>query len=24
VLVSGDHRKIEEWRKEQSRLRSVG
>ena len=24
VLLSGDHRKIEEWRKEQSRLRSVG
>jgi len=24
VLLSGDHRRIEEWRKEQSRLRSVG
>jgi tRNA (guanine37-N1)-methyltransferase len=24
VLLSGDHRKIEEWRREQSRLRSVG
>ena len=24
VLVSGDHRRIEEWRREQSRLRSVG
>jgi tRNA (guanine37-N1)-methyltransferase len=24
VLLSGDHRRIEEWRREQSRLRSVG
>jgi tRNA (guanine37-N1)-methyltransferase len=24
VLLSGDHRRIEEWRQEQSRLRSVG
>jgi tRNA (guanine37-N1)-methyltransferase len=24
VLLSGDHRRIEEWRKEQSRLRSLG
>ena len=24
VLLSGDHKRIEEWRKEQSRLRSVG
>jgi tRNA (guanine37-N1)-methyltransferase len=24
VLLTGDHRRIEEWRKEQSRLRSVG
>jgi len=24
VLLSGDHRRIEEWRREQSRSRSVG
>ena len=24
VLLSGDHRRIEDWRMEQSRLRSVG